>query len=107
MTEEGEEVGMWRGGGERGLSKETRPLEALLNRASAWEMESRDGAVKSSSRESDRQMGSEGEEEGGQRLVTRDGLEAMGKGGLWLHVPSWRIGHTGLDSVGESVKNYS
>ena len=35
-----------------------RPLAALLSRASAWEMESRDGVARSSSRESDRQMGS-------------------------------------------------
>ncbi len=40
------------------------PLAALLRRVRAWEMESRELAAKSSSSESERQMGSEGEEEG-------------------------------------------
>lgn len=48
--------------GEGGLLDWINPLAALLSRASACEMASRDGAPpKSSSRESDRQMGSEGE----------------------------------------------
>lgn len=45
------------------------PLDALLRRARAWEMESREGTVRSSSRESDKQMGSE--EERGWRLEVR------------------------------------
>lgn len=60
-------MGICSGGGDRGLSARPRPLDALLRRAKAWEMESRDGAVRSSSRESDRQMGSEGEQEEGRR----------------------------------------
>lgn len=67
MTGGGEEVGICRGGGDSGLSAGLRPLEALLRSASACEMESRDGAVRSSSRESDRQMSSDGEETGGRR----------------------------------------
>lgn len=48
--------------GEGGLLDWIKPLAALLSRARACEMESRDGAPpKSSSRESERQMGSEGE----------------------------------------------
>lgn len=48
--------------GEGGLLDWINPLAALLSRARAWEMESRDGAPpKSSSRESERQIGSEGE----------------------------------------------
>lgn len=48
--------------GEGGLLDWINPLAALLSRARACEMESRDGTPpKSSSRESDRQMGSEGE----------------------------------------------
>lgn len=48
--------------GEGGLLDWINPLAALLSRARACEIESRDGAPpKSSSRESDRQMGSEGE----------------------------------------------
>lgn len=53
--------------GDGGLSPWARPLAALLRMARAWEMESREGAVKSSSRES-RQMGSEGD--WGGRLAT-------------------------------------
>lgn len=41
-----------------------RPLAALLRRARALEMESREFAARSSSSESERQMGSEGEEGG-------------------------------------------
>lgn len=90
MTGGGEEVGICRGGGDKGLSDGPRPLDALLSRARAWEMESRDGAVRSSSRESDRQMGSEGNvEEGGCRLevradveVGRAGVEVIVRGGL-------------------------
>ena len=88
-------MGTCSGGGDKGLSAGPRPLDALLRRARAWEIESREGAVKSSSRESDRQMGSEGEEEGGWRLevradveVSRDGLEVMVRGGLWIQRPS-------------------
>lgn len=59
-------------------------------------MESKDGAVRSSSRESDRQMGSEASvEEGGWRLEVRadvdvggDSVEAKVRGGLWIHRPS-------------------
>lgn len=48
--------------GEGGLLDWINPLAALLSRARACEIESRDGAPpKSSSRESDRQIGSEGE----------------------------------------------
>lgn len=86
-------MGICRGGGDKGLSEGPRPLDALLRRARAWEMESREGAVRSSSRESDRQMGSEGEEEErGWRLevtadveVGRDGVEVMVRCGLWIH----------------------
>lgn len=39
-----------------------RPLAALLRRARAWEMESRELAARSSSSESERQMGSDGDE---------------------------------------------
>lgn len=88
-------MGICRGGGDRGLSEAPRPLDALLRRARACEMESREGAVRSSSRESDRQMGSEGEEEGGWRLevradveVGRDDEEVTVRGGLWIHRPS-------------------
>lgn len=89
-------VGICGGGGDKGLSEGPEPLDALLRRARAWEMESREGAVRSSSRESDRQMGSEGkEEERGCRLEVRtdvevgsDGLEVMLRGGLWIHRPS-------------------
>lgn len=96
MTGGGEEVGICRGGGDKGLSEGPRPLDALLRRARAWEMESREGAVRSSSRESDRQMGSEGEEEeAGWRLevradveVGRDWVEVMVRGGLWIQRPS-------------------
>ena len=58
-------MGICRGGGDKGLSEKPRPLDALLSRARAWEIESREGAVRSSSSESDRQMGSGGEEEEG------------------------------------------
>lgn len=51
-------------------------------------MESREGAVRSSSRESDRQMGSNGVEETSWRLEVRDGVEVMIRGGLWIHRPS-------------------
>lgn len=96
MTGGGEEVGICRGGGDKGLSEKPRPLDALLSRARAWEIESREGAVRSSSSESDRQMGSGGEEEErGWRLevradaeVGRDGLEVMVRGGLWIQRPS-------------------
>lgn len=48
--------------GEGGLLDWINPLAALLSRARACEIESREGAPpKSSSRESDRQMGSKGE----------------------------------------------
>lgn len=48
--------------GEGGLLDWINPLAALLSKARACEIESRDGAPpKSSSRESERQMGSEGE----------------------------------------------
>lgn len=46
--------------GDGGLSPWARPLAALPRMARAWEMESREGAVRSSSRES-RQMGSDGD----------------------------------------------
>lgn len=96
MTGGGEEVGICRGGGDKGLSEGPKPLDALLRRANAWEMESREGAVRSSSRESDRQMGSEGEEEEtGWRLEVRadvevgiDGVEVIVRGGLWIQRPS-------------------
>ena len=89
-------VGIGGGGGDKGLSEGPEPLDALLRRARAWEMESREGAVRSSSRESDRQMGSEcKEEERGWRLEVRtdvevgsDGLEVMVRGGLWIQRPS-------------------
>lgn len=88
-------VGICKGGGDKGLSEGPRPLEALLRRAKAWEMESREGAVRSSSRESDRQMGSEGDEETAWRLevradveVGREGVEVMVRGGLWIQRPS-------------------
>lgn len=89
-------MGICRGGGDKGLSEGPRPLDALLRRARAWEMESREGAVRSSSRESDKQMGSDGEdEEGGWRLavtadveVGRDGVEVIVRGGAWIHGPS-------------------
>lgn len=92
-------MGICKGGGDKGLSEGPRPLDALLRRARAWEMESRDGAVRSSSRESDRQMGSEANvEEGGWRLEVRadvevggDCVEVMVRGGLWIHRPSYRI----------------
>lgn len=55
-------------------------------------MESREGAVRSSSKESERQMGSEGEEEESWRLevtadveVGRVSVEVMVRGGLWIH----------------------
>lgn len=96
MTGGGEVVGICRGGGDKGLSEKPRPLDALLRRASAWEMESREGALRSSSSESDRQMGSGGEEEkGGWRVevradteVGRDGMEVIMRGGLWIQRPS-------------------
>lgn len=73
MTGGGEEVGICRGGGDKGLSERPRPFDALLRRARAWEMESREGAVRSSSSESDRQMGSGGEaEEGAWRVELRE-----------------------------------
>lgn len=85
-------MGICKGGGDKGLSEGPRPLEALLRRAKAWEMESREGAVRSSSRESDRQMGSE---ETAWRLevradveVGREGVEVMVRGGLWIQRPS-------------------
>lgn len=89
-------MGICRGGGDKGLSEGPRPLDALLRRARAWEIESRDGAVRSSSRESDRQMGSEASvEEEGWRLeviadvdVGGDSVEAKVSGGLWIHRPS-------------------
>lgn len=88
-------VGICKGGGDKGLSMGPRPLEALLRRAKAWEIESKEGAVRSSSRESDRQMGSEGEEEIAWRLevtavveVGREGVEVMVRGGLWIQRPS-------------------
>lgn len=88
-------VGICKGGGDKGLSEGPRPLEALLRRAKAWEMESREGAVRSSSSESDRQMGSEGEEETAWWLevradveVGREGVEVMVRGGLWIQRPS-------------------
>lgn len=87
-------MGICRGGGDKGLSEGPRPFDALLRRARAWEMESREGAVRSSSRESDRQMGSEGEEEMGKRLEVRTevevgkGGEVIVRGGLWIQRPS-------------------
>lgn len=87
-------MGICRGGGDKGLSEGPRPFDALLRRARAWEMESREGAVRSSSRESDRQMGSEGEEEMGKRLEVRTevevgkGVEVIVRGGLWIQRPS-------------------
>lgn len=87
-------MGICRGGGDKGLSEGPRPFDALLRRARAWEMESREGAVRSSSRESDRQMGSEGEEEMGRRLEVRTevevgkGVEVIVRGGLWIQRPS-------------------
>lgn len=71
MTGGGEEVGICSGGGDKGLS--VGPLDALLRRARACEMESREGAVRSSSRESDKQMGSE--EERGWRLEVSADVE--------------------------------
>lgn len=53
--------------GDGGLSPWARPLAALPRMARAWEMESREGAVRLSSRES-RHMGSE--DDGGGRLTT-------------------------------------
>lgn len=53
--------------GDGGLSPWARPLAALPRMARAWEMESREGAVRSLSSES-RQMGSDGD--GGGRLAT-------------------------------------
>lgn len=53
--------------GDGGLSPWARPLAVLPRIARAWEMESREGAARSSPRES-RQMGSEGD--GGGRLAT-------------------------------------
>lgn len=89
-------MGICRGGGDKGLSEGPRPFEALLRRARAWEMESRDGAVRSSSRESDRQMGSEASaEEEGWRLEVRTDVEVGGdcvvmvRSGLWIHRPSY------------------
>lgn len=74
-----------------GLSARLSPLEALLRRASAWEMESRDGAVKSSSRESDRQMGSGGDDMwGGWRPALRAGVAVMVRGSLFIHKPSYQ-----------------
>lgn len=85
-------MGICKGGGDKGLSMGPRPLEALLRRAKAWEIESREGAVRSSSRESDRQMGSE---EIAWRLevtavveVSREGLDVIVRGGLWIQRPS-------------------
>lgn len=85
-------MGICSGGGDKGLSEKPKPLDALLRRARAWEMESRDGAVRSSSRESDRQMGSDGnEEEGSWRFegVGGDDVEVTVRG-LWIHRPSYR-----------------
>lgn len=92
MTGGGEEVGICKGGGDKGLSEGPRPFEALLRRAKAWEMESREGAVRSSSRESDRQMGSDGEETAW-RLEVRtevgtEGAPVMVRGGFWIQRPS-------------------
>lgn len=88
-------MGICEGGGDKGLSEGPKPLDTLLRRARAWEMESREGAVRSSSRESDRQMGSEGEVERGWRfevrvdvVAGRDGVEVMVRGGLLIHRPS-------------------
>lgn len=53
--------------GDGGLSPWARPLAALPRIARAWEMESKEGAVRSSSRES-RHMGSAGD--WGGRLAT-------------------------------------
>lgn len=49
-------------------------------------MESREGAVRSSSRESDRQMGSE--ETRGRELEARGGVGATARGALGIHTPS-------------------
>lgn len=87
-------MGICSGGGDKGLSEEPKPLDGLLRRARAWEMESKEGAVRSSSSESDRQMGSEGEERGWRLEVRadvevgRDGVEAMVRGVLWIQRPS-------------------
>lgn len=88
------------GGGDRGLSEGHRPLEALLSRASAWEMESKEGAVKSSSRESDKQMGSREEDEGGWRQEARataevnwDTADPMVMTGFWTHTASYKNTH--------------
>lgn len=59
MTGGGEEVGICKGGGDNGLSERPWPLAVLLRGARAYEMESKEGAVRSSSRESDKQMGSD------------------------------------------------
>lgn len=109
MMEGGEELGIWRGGGERGevrvrsvtLPWGPRPLAAWLRKARAWETESREGARRSSSSESDRQMGSEGDEEVRRAWMTegvegtwgREGVVAVGRLGLcWIHWPSWNTG---------------
>lgn len=64
------------------------------NTAKAWEMESSEGAVRSSSRESDRQMGSEGDEEG--RCAPME--DPMERGGFRIHGLSWGTGgSSGLD----------
>lgn len=98
MTGGGEEVGICGGGGDRGLSAVPRPLAALLRRASACEMESSDGALRSSSRESDRQISSDGDGGsggGGRAMITEEVDEAaahraggMDGGGLRIHTPS-------------------
>lgn len=67
-----------------------RPLAALLRRAKAWEMESRELAARSSSSESERQMGSEGEDGGLHAGKAGETVVVPTPGaGLWVQLTSW------------------
>lgn len=68
------------------------PLAALLRRARAWEMESRELAARSSSSESERQMASEGEEGGLHAGAGKAGeaeVDPTPGAGLCVQLTSW------------------
>lgn len=70
--------------GETGLSPWARPLAVLPRMARAWEIESRDGAIRSSLRES-RHLDSDGDWGGSMTAWGRgDGVD------LWTHSDSWK-----------------
>lgn len=76
-----------------GMSDWTRPLAALLSMARAWEMESSEGAVRSSSRESDRQMGSGGDDTRWTADAAEGGVASTEMTDRWRTAPlSWGLG---------------